>query len=386
MESLFEEIKFEDNPNPEKGLKIIQGKKQPLSKNQQNFNKLTKKVEYLRDEIVGRTEKLNNLLIAYSKKIPPLKTALAEKQLQLARTLGNSVDIYKFSRRQQDDIGEVIVDLCNAAFAAIEPDDDAKKFYDSWSDMSYDEEVLFDKELLAEQFAAMTGINLDINDFSDTAEANAKLFAKIRDGFENIKESETEKKNKRKKTKKQLEKEKLQESEENLKLKSIRSIYLLLAKALHPDVVSDPEEKAHNEELMKKVTSAYDNKDLATLLKLEMEWVASESNNIQNLSDDRIKLYIASLKEQVRELEERLALVSMHPRFEPVTHLAGFSPMTATRKLNELAEEYKETTAANEDYVKIFSQPNAQKEIKHFVSVYLKNLKKEIDDFPFLHW
>ncbi len=114
----------------------------------------------------------------------------------------------------------------------------------------------------------------------------------------------------RKKSKKQLDKEQqkilLEQEKENLKNKSLKSIYIGLAKLLHPDRYLDEEEKLKNEELMKKVTVAYNNKDIFTLLKLEMEFIKKEEKTIENLPESTLIIYNEFLKEQIIEIENNI--------------------------------------------------------------------------------
>ena len=70
------------------------------------------------------------------------------------------------------------------------------------------------------------------------------------------------------------------------------------------------------EELMKKVTIAYDNKDLTTLLQLEMQWIYKEQNAA--LSAEKLRVYIEVLREQVNELEVQKYSFYHHPRFQPI--------------------------------------------------------------------
>ena len=58
----------------------------------------------------------------------------------------------------------------------------------------------------------------------------------------------------------------------DLKAKSVRSIYISLAKLVHPDTETDELQRAVKEEEMKKLSAAYEAKDLPTLLRMEMEW------------------------------------------------------------------------------------------------------------------
>ena len=117
------------------------------------------------------------------------------------------------------------------------------------------------------------------------------------------------------KTKKQLEKEAKKQALEALQNKSLHTIYKQLARVLHPDLERDPEKRIFKEELMKKLTAAYDKDDLFALLQIEMEWMSHSVDAAQAHNDADIKLYNAILKEQVAELEMATAMLIMHPRY-----------------------------------------------------------------------
>lgn len=117
------------------------------------------------------------------------------------------------------------------------------------------------------------------------------------------------------KSKKELAKEAKKDAVEALQNKSLHSIYKQLARALHPDLEQDPERRALKEELMKKLTVAYDKEDLFSLLKIEMEWMNHAVDKMQFHNDDEIKIYNAILKEQVAELEMASEAIFMNPRY-----------------------------------------------------------------------
>lgn len=55
--------------------------------------------------------------------------------------------------------------------------------------------------------------------------------------------------------------------------KSIRGIYLELVKELHPDKEADETQRLLKEERMKQLTKAYQEKDLASLLRMQINWL-----------------------------------------------------------------------------------------------------------------
>lgn len=76
--------------------------------------------------------------------------------------------------------------------------------------------------------------------------------------LEQAQEMDKEQQKKNKKSPKQHDKVAALKHEELSRLKNIRSIYIALAKVLHPDTEADETLKAEKEEIMKKVTSSYE--------------------------------------------------------------------------------------------------------------------------------
>jgi hypothetical protein len=57
---------------------------------------------------------------------------------------------------------------------------------------------------------------------------------------------------------------------------------------------------------LEKSTAAYQEKDLHTLLKLEIEIIYKQSENLDHLTDEKLKFLNSALKEQIIELKEEL--------------------------------------------------------------------------------
>jgi hypothetical protein len=151
------------------------------------------------------------------------------------------------------------------------------------------------------------------------------------------------------KTKAELKREELQKQKDELKNKSIRSIYLALAKTLHPDLETDIDLKLEKEELMKKVIIAYDNKDLTTLLKLEMQWIYKEQNAA--LSAEKLRVYIEVLREQVNELEIQKYSFYNHPRFQPIFDYRRYTKKQFEEEMLLQSELVKEETELINDSI-----------------------------------
>jgi hypothetical protein len=383
MDTLFDTSEFELEIERKTEVKVMAQKHKRLSKNQITFNRLIKNVERLQKEILTETEKLDKLLLLYNEKLPTLEKGVAECQIKIAKKIASTTKTIKYGKRQLENIGVVIVELLDNAFEVVEPDEEAEKLYDAYAEESYQEEKNFQidqmREAMEEMLRQKMGIDVDFSDLDDSPESFARLQQKIQEELSNKKAEEPKKE--KKKTKKQLEKELQQAQEEAMKLKSVRSIYISLAKVLHPDTESDPADKLLKEELMKKLTVAYQEKDLPTLLKLEMEWVAAEYHDVDKLSDEKLKLYISSLKDQVNELEDEKYTILRHPRYQAISDLVMYSEPTAIRELNNRVSQTKVQKQALEELLADFSVANPKKEIMDFVNESIEML--DFDPFDF---
>ena len=228
------------------------------------------------------------------------------------------------------------------------------------------------EDMLREQM----GIDLDLSDMDNSPEAFARMQQQIQEELDRRREEEKQQNAAKKKTKKQLEKELKQKEAETIKLKSLRNIYISLVKALHPDTETDPTEKLRKEELMKKVTIAYNDKDLPALLQLEMEWVVAESDHLANMPDEKLKLYIASLKEQVAELERERNALYHHPRFSHIRQFAHYHETGARCEIYNLVSAHKKQKKSLEELHSIVSQPNPKNAIMEFVDSTMEYFKR----------
>ncbi len=379
MQTLFGEV--EDKK--EKTLKIVSKVNKALSKNQQTFNNLTKRIEKLETDITTQNIKLLKMLTFHGKEIYPIQKDVAEARIQLAIVLDKATECNKFSKKQIEYIQGAIIGLLNDAFGEIEPTPEQKSVFDKWSEVCYDEELDEQKSefknMFSDMMSDMYGINVDMNDFEDNPDEFARFQAKIQEQFEN---QQGHLQKGRKKTKKQLAKEETLKAEVEIKNKNIRSIYIALAKVLHPDTEPDIAQKAVKEELMKKVTVAYDQKDLPTLLKLELEWVHKTTEHLEQLTDDKLKIYISALKQQAAELEREKVNVYHNPLYAKIIAFAHLPEMYAINQMEKQKKEFKNMLFNINHFTTEFKMPNTKKQIIEFAQQFCNEVAE--DDFDFL--
>lgn len=380
MTNLFGE---EEKAAPVTSLKITPQGKKVLSKEQQQFNRLNKRIENLEKEIIAEHEKLNRILELYSGELHPLRLSVAQKRTAFAITLGKATKIFKFGKRQLGFIQSIILDQFDEAFAFITPTKEQESFYDEWSDISYQEEIEHQKgetqTYMTEQLKQM-GITIDLSDIDESPEGFARLQEKLRSEMERLGSSFQQNHRKRKKSVQQSLREQRQKEEEELKNKSIRSIYISLVKVMHPDLESSPALKKEKEDIMKQITTAYENKDLLTLLKLEMQWMQKENSHLAQLAEEKLKLYNMALKEQVAALEQEKFMAQQHPRFIPISKYVHATEKTAVRQIQSETNALKIESDLLDQYMIDFEKPDAKPKIAAYIKQYYD--RSPYDRFP----
>jgi hypothetical protein len=56
-------------------------------------------------------------------------------------------------------------------------------------------------------------------------------------------------------------------------------------------------------------------------LKLELEWIEREENNLERLTEEKLAIYNEVLKEQISELKQQIAELPLHPRYQPIVEM-----------------------------------------------------------------
>jgi len=183
------------------------------------------------------------------------------------------------------------------------------------------------------------GIDVDLSGIGPgmNEESFAAKFAEITGQIEEQFEEDREARGKRRKSKKELEKAQRLLKAEELRKKSIATIYRQLARALHPDLESDAELRQRKTLLMQELTTAYRHNDLHTLLRLELEWIQRERTDLDRLTDEKLAIYNDVLKEQADDLRDEIEALPYHPRYAPLVIMDG--PLGSVRLLVDGAAE-----------------------------------------------
>ncbi len=86
---------------------------------------------------------------------------------------------------------------------------------------------------------------------------------------------------------------------------ALRILYTRLAKDLHPDLEQDEKRKKEKNDIMRRLTEAYKNKDLYELLQIQFEYNAENSENYTDaLPEEQLKVINETLLSQIKKLQE----------------------------------------------------------------------------------
>ncbi len=136
---------------------------------------------------------------------------------------------------------------------------------------------------------------------------------------------------------------------------TMRSTFLRLASAYHPDKTTDAERRDRHTEIMKELNRAYRGGDTARLLELERSLSADEA--VPALDEPSLERLVATLRGQLRELSRQMSALREHYRgvvaleHRRLTHAGCADPVAAmleqlrraaadTRRLSELVTRY----------------------------------------------
>ena len=250
---------------------------------QQQIDLKIKEVKSLQEELQHLNTSIPEAVAEYQKAISPIadKIKLLQKEKLIA------LDIYvheiKFSKRELEIVDSYMT-------AEIE-----QWLYEHGTDEELSDLFITYAHTTFEEHLAYTNTHKEDFDFEEESKENS---SERPDRTNHKKKSAAERKK---------EQEKIEQDQH--KKKSIRAIYIDLIKAFHPDTEQDPIKKLEKEEISKKITEAYGNNDLYTLLNLETQFLEQQSNRLNGMKAETAKSYLAMLDNQIKELKESIRTI-----------------------------------------------------------------------------
>jgi Uncharacterized membrane-anchored protein conserved in bacteria len=361
-----------DNKCSEYELQIVPKEQKVLSKKQQAFNRLTQRIESLKQDIREDSAKLDILMELYGNEVAPQHPRIAESRIKLAKVLARATERISFSSRHYNGIGEAIVSLCEEAFGDIDMNTELEELYDRWAAESYraklSQRLYRAKEMFADMMRDRYDVDIDVEDIEDSTEGFAQFKQRMKAQIEQERQQFWQERHQ--KSKRQCQKEAAKKAAEEQKQRSIRSIYIALAKVVHPDGEKDDAARVVKEEVMKKVVAAYEQQDLQTLLTLELEWIHQTTENLQQLTDEKLQVYLDVLKQQADDLEKEKVVLLHSPKYGSIAAYSSMPLNVAKSRILKDKRELKDYNGWLMAAASAFRRPDAKHSIMEFVAAY----------------
>lgn len=380
---------------------VIAKGKVKLSKAQSDFNRLNKKIATLKQNIKELSEREKIIIAFYEQHARPLFEKESDLKYDYLLYLDEMYENAKLTFKDKSTLAELVLNECGGVDNVRIPEEKRLKMQEI--QVRYSEIVTGltreeqEKNAVAEALELFSIFGIKPNAKMKKAKNEEELMTATEEYMRTQLEKEMQKEEKRQTRKKQMKKEepepeprrKLtkreieQQMQEEQTLKSIREIYIELVKELHPDRETDDEIRIVKEERMKRLTEAYQAKDLASLLSMQIDWLEESAQNPDMQTDEVLKRYNKVLNSQLDRLGEEYFLLCAAP-FPAVegayTQLRDVSLSKLNEQLNVLFRTHKNELVNIEEYVTSVSNLTG---LKKFLKKYAKQLKEEEDSFDF---
>ncbi len=336
------------------------------------IDKLKNEVEDARNAISYFGQKRGEILIPAEQELAAVKSEWVKALYRWRSNPAISHDLVQVATQAIVTEGYELINVFNH--------NDLIEIYDECAEVDFEtekkDEETAKKEELREMFAEM-GINIE----DDITEENiyehlANAQEKIKAEQEQAEAERAERGAKKKKTAKQQAAEQQRAAQKLIETKSVREIYMKLAKEFHPDTEPDEKERTRKTEVMQRITAAYESNDLPELLRLQLEYEQISIDKLDSLADAQLTAYNNVFKEQIKQLEQEkqncaMQLAIQNPELPPYIRLQS-TPQVDSFIKTELRKLQLQKKQTESDLVQLLGTPTVAKK-------YLKRLKKELE-------
>jgi hypothetical protein len=369
---------------------IKSNKKSPSIAAKSTFQRFCRKIEGLQSRIKAAEEQSEQALLVYHSKLVPMEKKLADLITRfILKVRGLTRDSKILSKKERavlnEFFGEDLILLSNLV-PQHQLEDEIKELYREIHGKTPEE--IFNEELSGfKDTLCKEGIidDLDLTDLDPKEDFQEQIFFRIQQAMKEkfADNKDTESPPPKPKSKKELLKEDKARQLEALQSKGIGSIYRRLVKELHPDLEQDPKKRQEKDLLMKRLTVAYENRDLMALLALESEWLGHQERD-DAFNEETLKVYNSLLKEQIVDLEKQLKLVPMNPRYFDIHRFIQDDLRNLKEAVKSAIEECSCLTAHYEMRLKDVSGSDPIRALKIALSGFAANQETEDDMIDFL--
>jgi len=267
------------------------GDGRPLTPAQKRFQSLVTRIEAERRTLSAWQSHAPAFRQAYSEVMDPLMDELDAVTRQWAFALDEALAKDSWTATQRTTLRLL---LCEAADSVLASADDAelKALFDKHADVDYDTEQRIRLIAMKLEVEEETGLDLGDDDIASEDELDERIRQSKAAAADATPEAEP-----------LPAKPHANAAEAS---RSLREIYRKLASALHPDRETDPVQRDAKTAQMQRVNQAYDNRDLLSLLQLQLDIEQIDTHHVADVGDQRLRHYNEVLGEQLEELKDEV--------------------------------------------------------------------------------
>lgn len=326
----------------------------------EEFDAHSRRAEELRGRIESRRAELEALLAEWGKACAPLYGRTRDALEEWAAAVSEAADLFTLGVRQAERVGRFILGVLDNSVEFAEPTEAGVALAREWAERAgtfrdaADEEEEEAEAAIEGQEEALLRETLEFRAVYPR-EADSEKRAKPEVGAspeekanfaERARARERERRRREAREKGAAARRAEAEERSARERRSARSVYLSLAKALHPDVSPGAAPDPARDEALRKAIAANEAGDLRALLDLERDWLAGGSARLEELDEAMLALYSGALRDQCAALELALRELDRDGRYDPVAPILGGG---AGRELKALRRAVKEQRAAIRD-------------------------------------
>jgi len=133
---------------------------------------------------------------------------------------------------------------------------------------------------------------------------------------------------------------------------SVKSVYLKIAAAIHPDREANDVKKIKKTELLQRANEAYAEQDLFALLKMQLQIEQDRDPSQKSLSAEQVKLYQLALDAQSQKLQEKIDTLINRLVWSSKTRIA-VKKAKGKVQIADLYKQIDEDTSAIKQQIKV---------------------------------
>ncbi len=133
---------------------------------------------------------------------------------------------------------------------------------------------------------------------------------------------------------------------------SVKSVYLKIAAAIHPDREANDVKKIKKTELLQRANEAYAEQDLFALLKMQLQIEQDRDPSQKSLSAEQVKLYQLALDAQSQKLQEQIDALINRLVWSSKTRIA-VKKAKGKVQIADLYKQIDEDTSAIKQQIKV---------------------------------